>query len=177
MSIQTLRSQLEEYAKDIKLNLGSVLDEDGAPGLTQKQIIGVALASAYSTKHSVVISELLEEASNHLNDNEINAAKIAATLMAMNNVYYRFLHLVSNDEYKKMPANLRMNAIQAHGIEKLDFELMSLAVSIINGCGMCIDAHERAVKKLDAPATAVQSAARIASVINAVAQAFTIEGK
>ncbi len=61
--------------------------------------------------------------------------------MAMNNVYYRFTHLAGNQEYRNMPAKLRMNVIGATGIDKIDFELFSLAVSAINGCGMCIDAH------------------------------------
>ena len=32
--------------------------------------------------------------------------------MGMNNIYYRFLHLSSNEKYKTMPARLRMNAIR-----------------------------------------------------------------
>ena len=65
----------------------------------------------------------------------------------MNNVYYRFVHLVGNDEYAKLPARLRMNVIGSPGVDKTDFELYSLAVSAINGCGACVAAHERAVRK------------------------------
>jgi alkyl hydroperoxide reductase subunit D len=89
--------------------------------------------------------------------------------MAMNNVYYRFLHLVENEEYGKLPAKLRMNAIASHGIARADFELWSLAVSAINGCGMCIEAHEKAVRKDGITAEQVQAAVRIAAVVNAAA--------
>lgn len=174
MSLQELKSQLGEYAKDIKLNLGSVLTEEGAPDLKQNQIYGIALASAYATKNPVVVSAVLHEASV-LSAEEIHAAKGAATIMAMNNIYYRFTHLVSDKEFAKMGAKLRMNVIGAPGIAKVDFELYSLAVSAINGCGMCMDAHVHEVVKAGVSKTGVQSAVRIAAVINAAAQAVTIK--
>lgn len=61
----------------------------------------------------------------------------------MNNVYYRFVHLASNEEYNTMPAKLRMNTIGSHGTDKNDFEHYSLAISAINRCGMCIDSDEK----------------------------------
>ena len=93
----------------------------------------------------------------------------AAAVMAMNNVYYRFTHLAGNKEYLTMPAKLRMNVIGAPGIDKVDFELFSLAVSAMNGCGMCIDAHENVLKKAGATAEAIQTAVRIGAVMTAVA--------
>ena len=63
--------------------------------------------------------------------------------MAMNNIYYRFVHLVHAADYKTMPAKLRMNAMAKPGVDKVDFELWSLAVSAVNGCGMCLEAHEK----------------------------------
>ena len=66
------------------------------------------------------------------------AARAAAAIMGMNNIYYRFLHLVEDAEYQTMPARLRMNVIGNPGIDKLDFELLSLAVSAVNGCGLCV---------------------------------------
>lgn len=174
MSLQEVKSRLGDYAKDIKLNLGSVLTEEGAPGLSQKQIDGIALASAYATRHDVLVRALEGEVSGRLTEAEIASAKAAATIMAMNNVYYRFVHLASDQEYRRMRANLRMNVIGSPGIEKVDFELMSLAVSAINGCGMCIDAHINEVSKAGIPKEGIQSAARIAAVINAAAQALTL---
>ena len=96
MNLQELKSQLGEYAKDIKLNLGSVLTEEGAPDLNRNQIYGIALASAYSTRNSAVVEAVMSEVSPVLSEAEINAAKAAATVMAKNNIYYRFFHLVGD---------------------------------------------------------------------------------
>jgi alkyl hydroperoxide reductase subunit D len=174
MTIEQLRDSLGDYAKDIRLNLGAVLTPDGAPDLTTNQIFGIALASAYSTKSAAVIAAVKEDAATVLSEAELNATKAAATIMAMNNIYYRFNHLVSDPEFGKMPAKLRMNVIGAPGIEKVDFELYSLAVSAINGCGMCMDAHVHEVSKAGVSKLGIQSAIRIASVVNAVAQAAVI---
>jgi alkyl hydroperoxide reductase subunit D len=175
MSVQELKDKFGDYAKDIKLNLSSVLSEEGAPDLSINQIFGIALASAYATKNKAVVEAVRGEASSTLSENEINAAKAAATIMAMNNIYYRFGHMVSDKEYSKLPAKLRMNVIGSPGIEKVDFELYSLAVSAINGCGMCIDAHVHEVTKAGVSRQGVQSCIRIAAVINAAAQATVIE--
>jgi alkyl hydroperoxide reductase subunit D len=169
MSIESLKDSLGDHAKDIRLNLGSVLSVEGAPDLLQNQILGIALASAYSTKNAAVIEAVKAETANVLSPEELSAAKSAATIMAMNNVYYRFVHLVSDKEYGKLPAKLRMNIIGSPGIPKVDFELYSLAVSAINGCGMCMDAHVHEVTKGGITTLGVQSAIRIASVINAAA--------
>lgn len=176
MSIETLRARLGDYAKDITLNLGSVMTEEGAADLTTVQIAGIALASAYATRHADVITAVEAETTATLDDATRKAAKAAATIMAMNNVYYRFLHYVSDAEIKKLPARLRMNVIANPGIAKVDFELMSLAVSAINGCGMCMEAHTHEVIKGGASKTAVQSTVRIAATLNAVAQALVIGG-
>ncbi len=174
MSIKEIRSELGDYAKDIKLNLGNVLSEEGAAGLSESQIALIALASAYATKHEKLISAIAMQAAEHLSAEGIEAAKAAATIMAMNNVYYRFVHLASDKEYAKMPANLRMNIIGKPGVEKVDFELASLAVSAIEGCGMCIDAHVHEVEKAGVSRQGIQSTIRIASVLNATAQALII---
>jgi len=171
MNINDLRNTFGDFAKDIKLNLGSVLSEDGAPDLKQNQIFGIALASAYATKNPMLIGAVLADTASVLSDAEINAAKAAASIMAMNNIYYRFSHLVSDKDFAKLPAKLRMNVIANSGVEKVDFELYCLAVSAINGCGMCMDAHVHEVSKAGVSKLGVQSAIRIASVINAAAQA------
>lgn len=173
MTIDTLKTAFGDYAKDIKLNLGSVLTEEGAPDLTLQQIHSIALASAYATKNQEVIAAIQEEVQT-LGEAGVNAAKAAATIMAMNNVYYRFTHLVSDKEFSKMPAKLRMNVIGNPGIEKRDFELMSLAVSAINGCGTCVDAHVHEVLKAGITKQGIQSCVRIASVVNAAAQAVVL---
>ena len=174
MNVEVLKDRLGDYAKDVKLNLSNVLSVDGAPDLTQEQIYGVALASAYITRNAAVVAAMLGEVSAVLSEAAVLAAKSAATIMAMNNVYYRFAQLVSDKEYGKLPAKLRMNVIGNPGIAKVDFELYSLAISAINGCGMCMDAHVQEVTKAGISKLGVQSVIRIAAVVNAVAQAETI---
>lgn len=174
MNMETLRDGLPAFAKDTKLNLGTVLTTEGAPDLTQKQIYGVALSSAYSVGNKHLIEAILEEGAGVLSAEEIEAAKAAVTIMAMNNIYYRFTYMASDKEYGKMPAKLRMSIIGNPGIEKVDFELYSLGVSIINGCGMCVDAHVHEVEKAGISKVGVQSVARIAAVVNATSIALRI---
>lgn len=173
MSVNQLREKLPDYAKDIRLNLGTVLTVEGAPDLNANQIFGVALSTAYATKNRDVIDALLNEAKERLSEAEITATKSAATIMGMNNIYYRFLHLSGDPDFKQLPAKLRMNVIGNPGIPKTDFELYCLAVSAVNGCGMCIEAHTHEVVKGGISKLGVQSAVRIASVVHAAAAALS----
>jgi len=169
MSITQIKSRIPDHAKDLRLNLDSVLSETGAPGLTQKQIGLVALASAIASRHEPLVAAVTAEAAQHASVQELEGARTAAAIMAMNNVYYRFTHLVEDKEYATLRAGLRMNAMANPGCDKLDFELCSLAVSAINGCGMCMDSHEKTLRKHGVSAQAVQSAVRIAAVVHAAA--------
>lgn len=174
MSFEPLKNAMPDYAKDIKLNLGMVLTETGAPGLTQKQIFTIALTAAYATRNEEIISAAYEQAKEVLTENEIQASKAAAVIMAMNNVYYRFTHSVSDQDYASMPANLRMNVMMNPGGDKISFELGSLAVSALNGCGKCMSAHAMQLEKAGVNKQGIQSAVRIASVLNAAALAREI---
>ncbi|MEO3432218.1 carboxymuconolactone decarboxylase family protein [Inquilinus sp. CAU 1745] len=174
MSIDALKTALPDYAKDLKLNLSNVV---ATPGLTPQQLWGAALVSALASRNATVIKAINAAAGEHLSDDAVRAAKTAAALMGMNNIYYRFVHLASEKEYSTMPAKLRMNAIANPCVDHLDFELWSLAVSAINGCGMCIDSHEQVVAKKGATKEMVQNVIRIASVIHAVAVTLDAEEK
>lgn len=166
MLLQELRDRLPDYAKDIRLNLGSLASEQV---LSEKQKAGAFIASALGARNPEVAAAAMAEFAPQLDAKELAAAQAAAAVMAMNNVYYRFLHLVGNEEYGKLPAKLRMNAIATHGISRADFELWCLAVSAVNGCGSCIASHERAVREAGMSAEQVQAAVRIAAVVNAAA--------
>jgi alkyl hydroperoxide reductase subunit D len=169
MSLDTIRDQLPDYARDLKLNLGSVLTTQGAPGLSEKQIAAVALSTAIGSRNPQLTRAIEDWATPLLDEAYVNGARAAAAIMGMNNIYYRFLHLVEDGEYATMPARLRMNIIGNPGIDKLDFELLSLAVSAVNGCGMCITSHEKKLRSGGITREQIQSAIRIASVIHAVA--------
>ena len=172
MSLENLKNNIQDYAKDIRLNLGTVITT--AQGLSANQALGVALACAYTTKNSSVIENILTEAKDKLSEAEINAAKSASVIMAMNNIYYRATHLSEDEDLQKMPAGLRMQVIGNPGIDKLDFELYALAVSAINGCGACVAAHVKQAVHTGVTKQGVQSSLKIAAVINAAAQAIAI---
>ena len=169
MTLNDLKAQLPDYAKDLRLNLDSVLGESGAPGLSAKQIAIIALASAIASRHAPLTGAITAHVTPALSEAEANGARAAAAIMAMNNIYYRFVHLVGDAEYGTLRAGLRMNVMANPGCDKVDFELASLAVSAVNGCGMCLESHEKTLRKHDVPALAIQSAVRIAAVIHAVA--------
>lgn len=168
MTLDQIKSALPDYAKDLRLNLDSVLSEHGAPGLNAKQIALMALASAIASRHEPLTAAIAQFAEQHADESELNGARAAAAMMAMNNVYYRFTHLVGNEEFATMRAGLRMNVMANPGGSKIDFELASLAVSAINGCGKCMESHEKTLRKHAVSAQAIQSAVRIAAVIHAV---------
>ena len=164
--IETLRSRLPEAAKDIKLNVQSVFQ---TTTLTPQQIWGVAVASALATRNPEIRSAVLADAQSHLTTEVTEDAKAAAALMAMNNVYYRFRHMVGKESYATKPARLRMNWIGKPLGNKVDFELFCLAVSAINGCEMCIRSHEKVVVDGGLSEDQVHDAVRVAATIQAFA--------
>jgi alkyl hydroperoxide reductase subunit D len=173
MSLDALRETLPVYAKDLSLNLSSLASETV---LSDQQKWGCFLASAHAVgQRQVVAATQAAAQAGGLTPEAANAAKAAAAIMGMNNVYYRSLHLLSNPEYRTLPARLRMNVIANPGVEKADFELWCTAVSAINGCGMCLDSHEAELKKHGLPAPQVQAALRIAAVVNAASRVLQAE--
>jgi alkyl hydroperoxide reductase subunit D len=171
MSLEALRARLPEYAKDLKLNLGSLAAETL---LNPQQRAGTFIASALASRNAEVTRALVAEFAPLLSPEALTAAKAAAAIMGMNNVYYRFIHLVGGD-YATMPAKLRMNVMARPGVDKVDFELWSLAVSAVNGCGMCMETHERVVVQAGLSREQVQAAVRIAAVVHATAA--TLDGE
>ena len=175
-TLDSIRDALPDHARDLKLNLGSVLSAAGAPGLSERQIWAVALGAAEASRNPAFAAAIGKLAAAHLDAAYRTGARAAAAIMGMNNVYYRFLHLVEDPEYGRMPARLRMNVIGNPGIDKVDFELVSLAVSAVNGCGTCVASHERQVRQQGLPREAVQSAVRIAATVHAVARVLDNAG-
>jgi alkyl hydroperoxide reductase subunit D len=170
ITLDTLREALPDYARDLKLNLGSVLSPAGAPSLTERQIWAVALGAAEASRNADFAAAIGELAAAHLDATYQMGARAAAAIMGMNNIYYRFLHLVEDPEYGSMPARLRMSVIGNPGMDKTDFELICLAVSAINGCGTCVASHERQVRQRGLSREGVQSAVRIAATVHGVAR-------
>lgn len=172
MTLEQLREEIPDYAKDLKLNLSSALRQTE---LTERQLWGTAVACAFAAHNARLYSAVLHDAAQHLDETALNAAKSAAAIMGMNNIYYRFIHLASNKNYESMRAGLRMNAVRTHGVSQADFELWSLAVSAINGCASCVDSHEKVVREKGLSEAAVQAAVRIASILHAIARVLDAE--
>ena len=173
MNLDALLGTVPSYAKDLKLNFSSVVRQQ--TDLTEQQAWGTVVASAIASRNEALLAAVLEEASGHLTPEALEASKGAAAIMSMNNIYYRFLHLSSNPKYQTMRAGLRMNIIRAHGVDPLDFELWSTAVSAVHDCGMCIDSHEKTLVSKGVGEDKILAAVRIASVVYALAVVFDTE--
>jgi lipoyl-dependent peroxiredoxin subunit D len=170
--LNELLETLPSYARDLKLNLSSLLTQ---AELTEQQTWGTVVASAVASRNDDIVRAALGDAAGHLSPQQIEAAKGAAAIMGMNNVYYRFLHLTSNEKYRTIPARLRMNILRSHGVDVVDFELWCTAVSAINGCGSCVDSHEKTLREKGVREETIVAAVRIASVIHALASVLEAE--
>ena len=167
--LEDVRSALPEAAKDIRLNLQTVLQ--GGP-LTPAQRWGTAVAAAIAARSPRLRDALVAEARREVDEAVIEDARAAAAIMAMNNVYYRFRHIVGKPSYSEKPARLRMNRLGQPAGSKVDFELYALAVSALNGCEACVRAHERTVIEGGLTEDHVHDAVRIAATVNAAAVAL-----
>ena len=173
MSLDQLIDRIPSYAKDLKLNYSSLVRQNTE--LTPQQLWGTVVATAIATRSPELTEAALDDAAKQLSPQALEAAKAAAAVMAMNNIYYRFQHLSSNEKYATPPARLRMNVLRTHGVDSLDFELWSLAASAINGCGKCIDAHEKVVREKGAGEEQVLAVVRVASVLHAIGTTLDAE--
>lgn len=170
MDLDLLVENLPSSARDLKLNYSSLIRNNTE--LTAQQLWGTVAACSIATRSAGLTPAALAAAASQLSPAALEAAKSAAAIMGMNNIFYRFHHLASNPKYASMPARLRMNGLRGHGIEDIDFELWCLAVSAINGCGKCVDAHEKVVREKGATEELVIAIVRVASVIHAIGVAL-----
>jgi lipoyl-dependent peroxiredoxin subunit D len=168
-SLEVVRGELADAHKDTRLNLQSVLENNS---LNPEQRWGVAVACAFAARNELIKKAMLHEARQALGEKAepvIEDARAAASLMAMNNIYYRFRHMVGKESYSTKRAGLRMNRLVQVLTNKVDFELVCLAVSAINGCEQCIQSHEKVVLEGGLSEDQVNDAVRIASVVHAAA--------
>ena len=165
MTLDALMESLPFYAKDLKLNFSSVVRQQ--TDLSEQQLWGTIVACAMASRNEDLTATALEEAATRMTPQALEAAKAASAVMGMNNIFYRFPHLSTNERYAAMRAGLRMNVIRSHGIDPVDFELGCTAVSAINGCGTCVDSHEKVLREKGLGEEKVLAAVRIASVLHA----------
>lgn len=172
MTIQELLDTLPNYSKDFRLNLPGLLQQSE---LTPQQAWGTFVACAFASRNAELLRTAIQEAAPHINEQVIEAAKAAAAIMGMNNIFYRFQHLIEKSKYSEMPARLRMQALRNHGVDQTDVELWCAAVSAIHGCGKCLVAHERVVLEKGISEDAVLAVVRIASVVHGLAVVLDAE--
>jgi lipoyl-dependent peroxiredoxin subunit D len=168
-ALEALRQKLPEEAKDLKINLQSVMK---GGSLSDDQRWGVAVACAIASRNPELREATYADAKAVVSEAVISDAKAAAALMGMNNMFYRFRHMMKKESYGRLPARLRMQRMAKPATNKLDFELFSLGVSVINGCELCITSHEKAVVDGGLTETHVHDTARIAAIYHAVAVAL-----
>jgi alkyl hydroperoxide reductase subunit D len=170
--MENLYPLFPDYARDLKLNLQNVLKQGE---LTEQQTWGTAVASAIAAREPRLLRAVVAEALQRLSPEAMGGAKAAAAVMGMNNIYYRFQHLSGNEKYSQIPARLRMQVIRAHGADPVDFELWCTAVSAINGCGNCVQSHEKVLREKGVTEETILAAIRIGSVISGSAAVLDAE--
>lgn len=168
-AISALADRMPDAARDIRLNLQSVLETSS---LNEAQRYGVAVACAIAARNPDLKKAVIEDAGAKVDPAVIDDGIAAAALMGMNNVFYRFRHMIGKPAYETKPARLRMQRIAKPATNKVDFELFCLAVSAINGCEACVKSHEHVVIEGGLSEDNVQDAVRIAAVIHAAAVAL-----
>jgi len=171
MKITNILEKLPNYAKDINLNYSSLISNHSI--MTENQFYGSLMVAAITSRNLELNTAIKEFVTDKISEETMHEVNTAATLMAMNNIYYRFTHLVENPEYSKMPAGLRMNAMREIN-NKVDFELFSLVASSITGCGLCVSSHEKTLVAHGLSKEVIQMSIKIASVIHAIAIASEI---
>ena len=173
MNFEAILNGIPAYAKDIKLNLSSMLANHSV--LSDSQFAGAILVAAISTKNSGLTKLVNQAVAEQLQVQELDAVRAAAAIMGMTNIYYRFTDLVDDPSYATMPAGLRMNILRDPGVDKRDFEMWSLVASVIGGCHKCVSSHEQQLIKHGISKETVQLLAKIAAVVHSLSCIHSIE--
>ena len=172
MSLQALRDALPSYAADLRENLDALADDRE---LSAEERWGCFVACACAAGEPTTLRELLDAASEPLGERGTAAAKAAAAVTAMSNIYYGALGTLKNGEYANMPSRLRMDGLAHPDADKSVFELWCLAVSALNGCGACLDAQDEELRRRAVTPARIQTALRIAAVTGAIARVLAAE--
>lgn len=169
-NLQTLATTDARYLKDLKLNVTNSL---GAATLTKKEAYLIGVAVAVNEKQPVLQAAFEKLAQQEgANDKEIAEAISCTSLMNANNVFYRFRHFVNKEFYTNTPAGIRMSIMANPVLGKEFFELLSLVISALNGCEMCVTSHEEAVLKHGTEQQRVLDAVRLGAVLRSLAVLF-----
>lgn len=162
-SLKLLRQGDSRYIKDLKVNLKNVL---GSEHLSEKETALLGLATAVNQNNDV-LAEYFTGLSREkeASESEIADAVACTSLLASNNVFYRFRHFANKEKYEQLPARIKMNIMMKPVLGKEFFELVSLAVSAVNGCEQCVKSHEHSLIELGSSEERIFDAVRLSSVV------------
>lgn len=166
--LDDLVSAESKYVRDLRINLKNTLSSEN---MTPKEASLIALAVAANEKNRTLISSFKQiSKENEATEEEIAEAFACTSLLSVNNVFYRFRHFAGKESYQQMPARIKMNIMMNPVLGKEFFELVSLAISAVNGCEMCVKSHEMSVLKLGSSEARIFDAVRLASVVRGLSQ-------
>jgi len=170
-SLESLVAADSRFIRDLKLNVSSVL---ASANMSRKETALLALSVAVNEKHEVLMNAFENMARKEgATDAEIGETHACTAVMNVNNVFYRFRHYMSDVSfYENQPAGLRMSVMMNPVLGKEFFELMSLAVSAVNGCERCVTSHENSVKQHGASEARIYDAIRLSAVIKSLCLVF-----
>ncbi len=164
--LQLLDQADSRYIRDLKVNVSNALS---SATMSEKETALLALAIAANQKNNTLITGFRTLAGEKgATVEESNEAISCASLLAGNNVFYRFRHFQQKESYNTMQAKIKMNIMMKPVLGKEFFELISLAVSAVNGCEMCVNAHEHSVREMGASEERVWDAIRLAAVVTSL---------
>lgn len=152
------------FIKDLKINVGNVLNN--GQYLNRKEALLLALAVAVNEKF-VLLQESFTGQAKEAGASDAEIAEIVActSLMNTNNIFYRFRHFLKKEFYESTPAGIKMSIMASPVLGKEFFELVSLVVSSINGCEMCVSSHERSVLQHGSSESRVLEAVKLGAII------------
>ncbi|ADY53450.1 alkylhydroperoxidase like protein, AhpD family [Pseudopedobacter saltans DSM 12145] len=154
-----------KYLRDLKLNFNSTLTSEH---LSEKECGLIGLSVAANNQNAILIKYYTKYSlESGATEEEISEAVSCASLLASNNVFYRFRHFTQKERYGQIPARIRMQLMMKPITGKEFFELLSLAISAVNGCELCVNAHEDSLIKLGSSEERIFDAVRIASIVTA----------
>ncbi|MDR0771382.1 MAG: carboxymuconolactone decarboxylase family protein [Burkholderiales bacterium] len=167
--IAALKNRIPDYAKDIRLNLDSVLERSP---LERVEALGCALAAAVTTKNHELVTMLRRA----MPEAESEGAMTAASLMGMTNIWYSYINMADDEEIKQQQPGLRMNAYATYGgVSQRQFEMWALSASLVGKCRYCVSSHVAVLKKAEVTVAELKEVGRIAATINAVALILSAE--
>lgn len=170
-NMKTLSEQGNRYERDLKMNWKSF----GKFTLSERELILTGIALAVNNGNSEMQSFLTEQAvALEIPQEEIADAIAAAGLLSANNVLYRFRHFMNDENYNNMPARIRMQAMMNPAVGKELFELMSLAISAVNGCEMCVTSHEHSLREMGVSREKIWDTIRFTSVFESMSVFRTV---